>query len=170
MGDKCNCLVFQAFFNTTLPGNWDEDWPFQSCGHCWVFQICWHIECNALISSSFRVWNSSAGIPSPPLALLTGMLPNAPLTSHSRMSGSEWDTTAPWLSIIKIFFVLVLLCVLAISSWSLILGLYHLCFLLCPSLDEMFLWYFQFPWRDLSSYPFCCFPCFLGIPSNKCCF
>ena len=19
---------------------------FQSCGHCWVFQICWHIECN----------------------------------------------------------------------------------------------------------------------------
>jgi len=18
---------------------------FQSCGHCWVFQICWHIEC-----------------------------------------------------------------------------------------------------------------------------
>ena len=19
---------------------------FQSCGHCWVFQICWHIECS----------------------------------------------------------------------------------------------------------------------------
>ena len=19
---------------------------FQSCGHCWVFKICWHIECN----------------------------------------------------------------------------------------------------------------------------
>ena len=22
---------------------------FQSCDHCWVFQICWHIECSTLI-------------------------------------------------------------------------------------------------------------------------
>ena len=35
---------------------------FQSCGHCWVFQICWHIECSTLIASSFRIWNSSTGI------------------------------------------------------------------------------------------------------------
>ena len=42
---------------------------FQSCGHCWVFQICWYIECNTFTASSFRIWNSSAGIPSPPLAL-----------------------------------------------------------------------------------------------------
>ena len=34
-----------------------------------VFQICWHIECNTLTASSFRIWNSSAGISSPPLAL-----------------------------------------------------------------------------------------------------
>ena len=26
---------------------------FQSCGHCWVFQICWHIECSTLTASSF---------------------------------------------------------------------------------------------------------------------
>ena len=63
---------------------------FQSCGHCWVFQICWHIECNALTTSSFRIWNSSTGIPSPPLALFVLMLPKAPLTSDSRMSGSRW--------------------------------------------------------------------------------
>jgi len=25
---------------------------FQSCGHCWVFQICWHIECNTFTASS----------------------------------------------------------------------------------------------------------------------
>ena len=25
---------------------------FQSCGHCWVFQICWHIECSTLTASS----------------------------------------------------------------------------------------------------------------------
>ena len=32
---------------------------FQSCGHCWVFQICQHIECNTFKTSSFRIWNSS---------------------------------------------------------------------------------------------------------------
>ena len=42
---------------------------FPSCGHCWVFQICWHIECSTFTASSFRIWNSSTGIPSPPLAL-----------------------------------------------------------------------------------------------------
>ena len=42
---------------------------FQSCGHCWVFQICWHIECSTFTASSYRIWNSSTGIPSPPLAL-----------------------------------------------------------------------------------------------------
>ena len=63
---------------------------FQSCGHCWVFQICWHIECSTFTSSSFRIWNSSTGIPSLPLALFIVMLPKAHLTSHSRMSGSRW--------------------------------------------------------------------------------
>ena len=63
---------------------------FQSCGHCQVFQICWHIECKTLTAWSFKIWNSSAGIPSPPLALLVVMLPKACLTLHSRMSDSRW--------------------------------------------------------------------------------
>ena len=71
---------------------------FQSCGHCWVFQICWHIECSTFTASSFRMWNSSTGIPSPPLALFVVMLPKAHLTSHSRMSGSKWVITPSWLS------------------------------------------------------------------------
>ena len=50
---------------------------FQSCGHCWVFPICWHIECSTLTASCFRTWNSSAGILSPPLALFIVMLPRA---------------------------------------------------------------------------------------------
>ena len=53
---------------------------FQSCGHYWVFQICWHTEWSTLIASSFRIWNSSAGILLPPLALFTVMLPKAHLT------------------------------------------------------------------------------------------
>ena len=48
--------------------------------------------------SSFRIWNSSSGIPSPPLALFVVMLPKAHLTSHSRMSGSRWVITPLWLS------------------------------------------------------------------------
>ena len=71
---------------------------FQSCGHCWVFQICWHIECSTFTASSFRIWNSSTGILSPPLALFIVMLSKAHLTSHSRMSGSSWVITPLWLS------------------------------------------------------------------------
>ena len=71
---------------------------FQSCGHCWVFQICWHIACSSFTASSFRIWNSSTGISSPPLALFVVMLSKAHLTSHSRMSGSRWVITPLWLS------------------------------------------------------------------------
>ena len=66
---------------------------FQSCGHCSVFQICWHIECSTFTLSSFRIWNSSTGITSCPLALLVMMLLKAHLTSHSRVSGSRWVIT-----------------------------------------------------------------------------
>ena len=71
--------------------------PFQFCGHCWVFQICWHIECSTFTASSFRIWNSLTGIPSPPLALFIVMLSKVHLTSHSRMSGSRWVITPSWL-------------------------------------------------------------------------
>ena len=71
---------------------------FQSCGHCWVFQIWWHIECSTFTASSFRIWNSSTGIPSPKLALFVVMLSKAHLTSHSRMSGSRSVITPSWVS------------------------------------------------------------------------
>ena len=70
---------------------------FQFCGHCWVFQICWHIECSTFTASSFRIWNSWTGILSPPLALFI-VNPKAHLTSHSRMSGSRWVITPSLLS------------------------------------------------------------------------
>ena len=62
---------------------------FQSCGHCLVFQICWHIEGSTFTASSFTIWNSSTGIPSPLLASFIVMFPKAYLTLHSRMSGSR---------------------------------------------------------------------------------
>ena len=95
---------------------------FQSCGHCWVFQICWHIECSTLIASSFRILNSSAGMLLPSLALLAAVLPKAHYTSHSRMSGSRWVITPWWLSgSLRYFFWTILLYILSISSWSFLL-------------------------------------------------
>ena len=71
---------------------------FEACGPCWVFQICWHIECSTLTASPFRSLNSSAGSPSPHLSLFAAMLPKAQVTSPSRMSGSTWVTAPLWLS------------------------------------------------------------------------
>ena len=91
--------VVWAFFGIVFLWDWNENWPFPAvCGHCWVFQICWHNECNTLTVSSFKIWDSSDGIPSPPLALFIVILPQVLLTSHSGMSDSRWETTPSWLS------------------------------------------------------------------------
>ena len=50
------------------------------------------------VASSFRIWNSSAGIASPPLVLFVVMLPKTHLTLDSRMSGIGWVITPLWLS------------------------------------------------------------------------
>ena len=63
---------------------------FQSCDHCWVFRICWNIECSTLTASSFRISSSSTGIASSSLVLFVMMLPKAHLNLHFRMSGSRW--------------------------------------------------------------------------------
>ena len=96
MWDECYCAVVWAFFGIAFLSDWKENGLFPSCGHCWVFQICWYIECSAFTASSFKIWNSSTGIPSPPLEI--AMLPKAYLTSQSRMSGSRWVITPLWLS------------------------------------------------------------------------
>ena len=98
MWDECNCVVVWAFFGIVFLQIGMKTDLFQAPGHCWVFQICWHIEYSTFSASSLRIWNSSTGIPSPPLALFIVMLPKAHLTSHSRMSGSRWVITPSWLS------------------------------------------------------------------------
>ena len=98
MWDKGNCAVVWTFFGIALLGVEVKTDFFQSCGHCWVFQICWYIKCSTLTALSFRIWSISAGIPSLPFCLFRVMLPKAHLTSNSRMSGSRWVITPPWLS------------------------------------------------------------------------
>ena len=116
---------------------------FQFCDHCWVFQICWHIECNILTWSYFRILNSSAGIWSPPLALFVVMLPMAHLTLHSKMFSSGWVTSPPWLSGSLRSFLYsssVYFCHLFLI-YSASVRSYYFYPLLCPSLHEVFLWY-----------------------------
>ena len=116
---------------------------FQCCGHCWVFQICWHIECSTFTASSFRIWNNSTGIPSPPLALFIVMLSKPHLTLHLRNSLSRGVITASWLSGSWRYFCTVLLCILATST-------YYLLLLLGPCYFCPLLWSF-------------CMKCSLGI-------
>ena len=96
--DECNCAVVWAFFVIDFLWDWNENFFFQSCGHCCIFQVCWYIECSTFTASSFRIWNSSTGIPSPPLPLFEVILTKPYLTSHSRISGSKWVSTPLWLS------------------------------------------------------------------------
>ena len=103
---------------------------FQFCGHWWVFQICWHIECSTFTASSFRIWSSSAGIPSPPLAFFVVMLPKAYFTSHSKMSGSRWVITPSWLSgswrsFLYSFFFLIFICLWQVLAEA--CGIFDLC-------------------------------------------
>ena len=163
MWNECNCTVAWTFFGISLLWVGMKTDFFQSCGHCWVFQICWRIQCSLLTVSSFRIWNSSVGFPSPPLALFVVMLPKAHLTSHSRMSGSRCMTTPSWLfGWLRPFLYSpsMYTCLLFINSSASVWSLSFLSFIM-PSLHENF--YLQFNWRDLYSFPFCCFPLFLCI-------
>ena len=114
--DECNCLVVWTFFGIAFLWNWNENHIFQSYGHCWVFQIFWYIECSIFTISSFRIWDNSTGIPSPPLALFIVMLPKAHLTSHSgSLALGEWSHHHDYLGHEDLFCI-VLLCILATSS------------------------------------------------------
>ena len=79
MQNECNCmLVWTKKHCPSLGREWK--FLFQSYGHCWVFQICWHIECSTLTALFFRILNSSAEIPSVPVTLLIVIFPKAPFT------------------------------------------------------------------------------------------
>ena len=70
VGGECNWVIVWTFLTLPFTGIGMKTDLFQSCSHCWVFQVCWHIECGTFTASSFRNWNSSTGIPSPPLHCL----------------------------------------------------------------------------------------------------
>ena len=52
MGNECDCPVINSFFGKLFLGIGMRIDLFQFCGHCWVFQICWHNEYKTLMASS----------------------------------------------------------------------------------------------------------------------
>ena len=98
MWDECNCVVLWTFFDIALLWDWNENWPFPVLWPLLSFPDLLAYWVRTFTASSSRIWNSSTGIPSPPLTLFVVMLPKAHLTSHSRMSGSRWVITPLWLS------------------------------------------------------------------------
>ena len=55
MWDECNYVVVWTFLALSFFGIGMKTDLFQSCAHCWVFQMCWHIECSTFTASSFRI-------------------------------------------------------------------------------------------------------------------
>ena len=150
---EMNPIVWQSENSLALPffGIGMKTDLFQSCGHCWVFQICWYTECITLTASSFRIWNRSAGIPTPPLVLFVVMLPKAHLTSHSSMSGSRWVITPSWLSGSWRSFLYsssMYSCYLFLISSASVRSMLFLSFTV-PIFAWNVPWYLSFSWRDL---------------------
>ena len=69
MWDECNCVVVWNFFGTAFLWTRMKTDVFRAHDPYCVFQICWHTECSTFTASSFKIWNNSTGIPSPPLGL-----------------------------------------------------------------------------------------------------
>ena len=116
--DECNCAIVRIFFGIAFLWDWNENWPFP---------VLWPLlsfpNLLAYWVQHFRIWSSSAGIPSPPLALFIVMPPKANLTTHSRMSGARWITT-PLCFIYITFFIQ--FCVFLAS----LLNLFYFCYVL----------------------------------------
>ena len=72
--DECSCVVVWTFFGIAFLWDWNESCPFPVLWPLLSFPnllTCW---VRTFTASSFRIWNSSTGIPSPPLALFVVML------------------------------------------------------------------------------------------------
>ena len=97
MWNKCNCAVVWTLFGISLIWDWNENWPFPVLWPLLRFPNlpAYWVQ---LTTSSFRIWNSPTGIPSPPLSLFIVMLPKAfimlryvlIISSELRVFNLEW--------------------------------------------------------------------------------
>ena len=77
MWDECNCAEVWTFFGIAFLWDWNEKWPFPVLWPLLSFPNLLAYWVQHFHSIIFRIWNSSTGIPSPPLALFIVMLSKA---------------------------------------------------------------------------------------------
>ena len=91
MWNEKNFMVVGTFVSIALLWDWNENW---------LFPVLWpalrHIESSTFTASPFRISSSSAGIPSPPLALYVVMLPKALLKEEMAIHSSTIAWKIPW--------------------------------------------------------------------------
>ena len=159
MWNECNCIVIWTFFGIFFLWHFPVLWPLLSFPN----QLPYWVE--HFDSFIFRIWNSSAEIPSLRLTLLVINLPEAHLTSHSRLSCSRWVTTLSWLSGSLrpfLYSYYVYSCQLFLISSASVISLPFLSFIV-PILAWNSPLIFQVSWRDLQSFSFYQFPLFICI-------
>ena len=76
--DECNHVVVWVFFGISFLWDWNENWHFPVLCPLLSFSNLLAYWVSTFIASSFRIVNSSTGIPSPPFTLLNVILPKAP--------------------------------------------------------------------------------------------
>ena len=65
--DECNCTVVWISLGIAFLWDWNENWPFPVLWPLLSFPNLLAYLVQHFQASSFRIWNSSTGIPSPPL-------------------------------------------------------------------------------------------------------
>ena len=110
-------MVVWPFFGIAFLWDWNENWPFPVLWLLLSFPnlLAYWVQ-RFHIASSFRIWNSSTGIPSPPLALFVVMLSKASwLHIPGCLALGEWSHHSDYLGRENLFCT-VLLCILPFQS------------------------------------------------------
>ena len=98
MWNECNCAAVWTFFGIALLWDWNDNWPFPVLWPLLNFPnllACYWVQ--HLKASSFRSWDSSAGISSPLLTFFVIMLPEAPcLSRRLSYTGRSGSVSAPF--------------------------------------------------------------------------
>ena len=111
--DESNCAVVWVFSGIAFLWDWNENWPFPVLWPLLSFPNLLAYWVHHFHSIIYRIWNSSTGIPSPPLALFIVR----PIWLHipGCLALGEWSHHCDYLGREDLFCT-VLLCILATSS------------------------------------------------------
>ena len=134
MWDECNCAVVWTFFGIAFLWDWNENWPFPVLWPLLSIPNSVPYWVKHFTAASFRIWNSSPGIPSSPLALFVVMYPKA-YHGKKLMMCHQGEFVHPkscldW----RIELFLVLRASLKISSMTIWLYVLHSCILTAKGL------------------------------------